>query len=130
MASPEQEFDSGQALTKLARLVAAGGVTLVGAGVWVYSQIFGFATWRADEEHYKEALTMRLETIEAHARLHAIGQHAKTQKQRTKDVRELLKQLEAIDVELVGLAQGKRRERIRRKLHEHRVRLTDSMVGD
>jgi hypothetical protein len=130
MATPEQDYDGSLAITKLGRAVAAGGVTLVGTGVWVYSQIFGFATWRADEEHYKEALTMRIETIEAHARLHAAGQHDKTRRQRTKDVRELLKQLESIDAELVKLAPGKRRETIREKLREHRVRLTDSMVGD
>ncbi len=103
---------------------------MVGAFVWMYSQIFTFATWRADEEHYKEALTMRLETIEAHARLHLVGQHEKTRKQRVKDVRELLTQLTAIDEELVKLVPGRARDRIRQRLREHRDRLTDSLIGD
>lgn len=130
MATPEQEFDSGRALTTLGRVFAAGGVTMVGAFVWMYSQIFTFATWRADEEHYKEALQMRIDTIEAHARLHQVGQHEATRKQRVKDVRELLTQLTAIDEELVGLAPGKRRDRIRKRLRQHRDRLTDSLIGD
>ncbi len=130
MPTPEQEYDSGQALTKLGRIFAAGGVTIIGAFMWLYSQIFTFATWRADEEHYKTALSMRLETIEAHARLHLVGQHEATRKQRVKDVRELLTQLTAIDEELVGLVPSKRRDRIRKRLRQHRDRLTDSLIGD
>lgn len=103
---------------------------MVGAFVWMYSQIFTFATWRADEEHYKEALGMRIETIEVQARLHLAGQHEATRRQRVKDVRGSLKRFEALSIEILRLVPGRSKNPVRRRLQEHRDRLTDSLIGD
>lgn len=130
MATPEQEFDSGRAMTTLVRVLSAGGLTMAGVFVWMYSQIFTFATWRADEEHYKEALSMRIETIEVQARLHLAGQHEATRRQRVKDVRGSLKRFEALSIEILRLVPGRSKNPVRRRLQEHRDRLTDSLIGD
>lgn len=130
MPSPEDDYRQDVATMRQIRGLWALVSAVAVAFAWLYSQVFTFATWRSDETHYKQGLEMRLDAIEAHARLHAVGQHEKTRRQRVKDVREMVKQLEAIDVELLKLVPGKRRERIRRGLSEHRARLMDSMLGD
>ena len=130
MATPEQDFDSGRAMTTLVRVLAAGGVTVVGAAAWLYTQVSDMATERAEDAHDKAAMHLRIETIEIQARLHQVGQHEVTRRQRVKDVRELLKQLVAADAELLKLVPARSRMMVRRRLREHRDRLTDSLIGD
>ena len=88
------------------------------------------ATERAEDAHDKAAMHLRIETIEIQARLHQVGQHEVTRRQRVKDVRELLKQLVAADAELLKLVPARSRMMVRRRLREHRDRLTDSLIGD
>ncbi len=130
MATPEQEFDSGRAMTTLVRVLAAGGVTVVGAAAWLYTEVSDMATARAQDAFDKAAMSRRIETVEIQARLHLAGEHEKTRKQRVKDVRETLKQFEAMSVELLNVVRPQKRGMVRRRLQEHRDRLTDSLIGD
>jgi len=130
MGEPEQELKDKQITTRHIRgLWSVGGGVIVAIG-WMLTQSGDFATWRANEENYKVTLGLRLDTIEAHARLHSVGQHEATRKQRVKDVRQMISQLEALHVELVKLVPARRRDRVREKLRERIQILTDSLIGE
>jgi len=130
MGTPEQDYSNEAKAVKYIQYIWVTIAAVVAFVGWVYNGSADLARWKAQQVHDKEALSVRLEAIEAHARLHKAGQHARTQKQRVKDVRQMIKQIEAVHVELVKLVPGKRRNRVRDELRRRLDKLTDALIGD